>query len=354
MKELEDNLLYRLTSTKGSLVEDDSLITVLQVTKQTAKEVTEKLTIAAETEIKINTAREEFRPVANRGSICYFLIVEMSMVNVMYQTSLKQFLGVFDLSMNKAPKNPITAKRIQSIIDTLTLEVWKYTGRGLYEKDKLLYTLLTALKIDLNKANIKPSEFQVLIKGGAALDLNSVEPKSKKWILDMTWLNLVELSKLAHFSQILRQISNNDKPWKQWFDTDAPEEEPFPEGYSNVLDTFKKLLLIRSFVPDRTLPMAKKYIAESLGLVYAEGIIMNYDTMLAESDKRSPLICFLSMGSDPSDSIMNLAKKNNIPCGAISMGQGQEVHARKLLQQRMSEGKHTYKSVLYLDVNILN
>lgn len=311
MKELEDNLLYRLTSTQGSLVEDESLIQVLQITKVTAKEVTEKLTIAAETEIKINTAREEFRPVASRGSILYFLVVEMSMVNIMYQTSLKQFLGVFDNSMNKAPKNPITSKRILNIIDTLTLEVWKYTGRGLYEKDKMLYTLLTALKIDLQKGNIKPSEFQIFIKGGAALDLNSVEAKAKKWITDMTWLNLVELSKLAHFSQILRQISNNDKPWRAWFDTDAPEEEPFPEGYSTILDTFKKLLLVRSFVPDRTLPMARKYIAESLGPAYAEGIILSLESMLQESDKRTPLICFLSMGSDPTDNIMNFAKKLN-------------------------------------------
>jgi len=43
-------------------VEDETLIEALTVTKETAHEVTEKLSVSAETEVRINTAREEFRP----------------------------------------------------------------------------------------------------------------------------------------------------------------------------------------------------------------------------------------------------------------------------------------------------
>ncbi|XP_051465193.1 dynein axonemal heavy chain 5-like [Apus apus] len=338
MQELEDNLLFRLTSTEGSLVEDDSLIEVLKITKTTAEEVSEKLNIAAETEVKINTAREEYRPVAGRGSILYFLIVEMSLVNVMYQTSLRQFLGIFDLSVERSQKSQITAKRVAHVIEHLTYEVFKYTVRGLYENHRFLFTLLLALKIDLQAKKISHAEFETLIKGGASLDLNSVEPKPKKWILDMTWLNLVQLSSLYPFNQLLAQVARNEKSWKAWFDGEAPEKAVIPDGYDNILDQFRKLLLVRSWCPDHTVAQARHYIAESLGGKYAEGFILEMEAMWAESDCRTPLTCFLSVGSDPTENIERLAKSKNIPCRAISMGQGQEVHARRLLNQCMQDG----------------
>ena len=75
---------------QGNLLDDTDLINVLAVTKRTAAEVSEKLTGASETDRQIRNACEEFRPVAHRATLLFFLISDFSVANCMYQTSLPQ------------------------------------------------------------------------------------------------------------------------------------------------------------------------------------------------------------------------------------------------------------------------
>jgi dynein heavy chain, axonemal len=66
---LDAQLLERLSNSTGNLLDDTELIEVLANTKAKATEVSIKLSDAAEKEIEINEKREQFRPVATRGSI---------------------------------------------------------------------------------------------------------------------------------------------------------------------------------------------------------------------------------------------------------------------------------------------
>lgn len=73
---------------QGSLLDDVEIIDVLSTIKLKSKEVNEKIKEGKEKKIEINEKRELFRPVAARGSVLYFCIVEMTLVNWMYNTSL--------------------------------------------------------------------------------------------------------------------------------------------------------------------------------------------------------------------------------------------------------------------------
>lgn len=67
----------------------------LAETKKKAVQVQDKLVAAGEMRKGIDEKREQYRPVATRGAVLYFTVVDLSLVNVMYQTSLDQFQTLF-------------------------------------------------------------------------------------------------------------------------------------------------------------------------------------------------------------------------------------------------------------------
>ncbi len=88
LAEYDEALLERLAGSTGNLLDDEKLIDVLAEIKIKSKEVGEKLAESKEKTVEIGEKRESFRPVAARGAVLYFCVVEMTLVNWMYNTSL--------------------------------------------------------------------------------------------------------------------------------------------------------------------------------------------------------------------------------------------------------------------------
>ena len=89
LKGLEDSLLARLSAAEGNFLGDYELVENLENTKRTAIEIEEKVKEAKITEVKINEARELYRPAAARASLLYFILNDLNKISLMYQFSLK-------------------------------------------------------------------------------------------------------------------------------------------------------------------------------------------------------------------------------------------------------------------------
>jgi len=353
IKQLEDDLLYRLSSSTGNLLDDTELIDVLAMTKSTAQEVGEKLQTANETNVRITEACEEYRSIAHRAGLIYFLIADFSKVNVMYQTSLAQFNDLYLLAIDLSEKAAMPSKRINNIIEYLTYSVYLYIQRGLFERHKLVFALMLTNSIQISAKKLTFDDVSIFLKGGAALDINAVRKKPKDWLSDMIWLNIVATSSMSTFNDLQDSVYRNDGLWRQWYDLEEPEKANVPD-YQDRMTKFDKMVITKAFRVDRTLIVAQEYIAEAIGQRFVESVPLNMDHTWSESTPRIPLICLLSAGADPTKLIEDLAKKKKIKTLGVSMGQGQEVIARKYLSSATVEGHWVLLQNMHLGLAYLS
>lgn len=418
IEELESDLLIRLSSSSGNLLDDTALIDILAVTKATSQEVSARLVHASETRKIITEACEEYRPVARRAALLYFLISQFSEVNCMYQTSLAQFMANYESSIHDSEKAATIVQRTVNIINHLTSNAFLYTQRGLFEKHKLPFALLLANKILVQSGDVLPKHVDCFLKMGGCLDITTAKKKPKDWIPSDVWLNVLALkeSGMEVFQQLPEVLARAPEgPWKAWCDQEAPEASPHPPlsmtasttDQTNTTTTtssstapsqltgFYKLCLVRAFREDRAMVAAAEYISKILGPQFAEPPSLDleqiYQSMSSSSqsvtgasipitDSSSnnntsttissvtssntsnirpkaanvPLtICLLSSGADITKKIEDLAHRHHINTLGVSMGQGQEVIARRHLATAAVEGHWVLLQNAHLGLNYL-
>ncbi|CAG0895270.1 unnamed protein product, partial [Cyprideis torosa] len=344
LKQLEDDLLARLTAAGQNILEDEVVVHNLESTKKMSEEIACKVVEAQDTSMKIDMAREVYRTAATRASLLYFILNDLNKINPIYQFSLKAFSAVFEKAIERAEPSPDVKERVENLLDCITYSVFMYTSRGLFEKDKLIFmtqmvfqTFVFLMMILITSGQLTTAELDLLLRFPSQ---NCASPL--EFLSDANWGAVKMLASLDDFRNLDRDIEGSAKRWKKFVESEAPEKEKLPQEWKTK-SSIQKLCIMRALRPDRMTYALTHFVEDKLGSRFVEGGSMEFSASFEEAGPSSPIFFILSPGVNPLVDVENLGlhlgfTHDNGRFHVVSLGQGQEPVAEEALEIASKQG----------------
>lgn len=128
---------------------------------------------------------------------------------------------------------------------------------------------------------------------------------------------------------------------------------------------FQRLQVVRALREDRTLLAVTEFVRAfeeveatptampALGPAYVEPVTDTIESVCAEMSHATPVIFLLSAGSDPTEAVESLARRRKQTMEAVSMGEGQDVIARRVIDHAMVNGTWVLLQNCHLDLTFM-
>jgi len=355
MNQLEDDILHKLAAAEGDITENVELIEGLEKTKETCDIIQQKSELAKKTQRDILVTSEKYRSVANRSALLFFLMTDLVKIHTYYIYSLAAFQQVFyrgiEISGSDGPteseltddeKEAKVKARCDKLLNNITLSVFNYVRRGLFEADKLTVATLLTLKILVNDGKVDADEVEFLVNGGSSIDPGNMGPL-QEWMPESIWAKVKALETLPRFKGFGDSMQSDSDEWRDWFDTEQAEEAQIPGEISTILSAIDRLMLLRAMRPDRLMNSLASFVTNTMGKDYISQKPFSMSSAFEETNKRTPMFFVLFAGVDPTPWVEGLGKEKGISTENrrfvnISMGQGQEAPAEAVVKQFAQEG----------------
>lgn len=337
---LEDTLLRELSSSQGNILDNHDLIATLENTKEKAVEIQGKLQLAEKTKEDIGVARSVYKPVAKRGSILYFAEAGLATISSMYEISLDSFLSVFKNALEIAKKDSILETRLRNMIETIMRQIYDYTCTGIFERHKLMFSFQMTCMVMDGEGTLEMGLLDFFLKGDTSLEGVS-EACPAPWLAASGWKDLLCLSEFSdELGELLRTFKASSTVWKTWYDLEAPETSPLPNGFSDKLNPLQRLTVMRCFRPDRVYNAVKLFVIETLGEKFVQPPVLDYSRIFGQSSPLAPMVFILSPGADPQSDIQKFCDEMGMTARFkfVALGQGQGPIAEQLLEVGYKRG----------------
>eukprot|EP00933_Yihiella_yeosuensis_P041142 TRINITY_DN35573_c0_g1_i1.p1 TRINITY_DN35573_c0_g1~~TRINITY_DN35573_c0_g1_i1.p1 ORF type:complete len:1671 (-),score=457.77 TRINITY_DN35573_c0_g1_i1:233-5206(-) len=341
LKEIEDDILKLLAESSGDVLEDDTLVDKVTSSKLVSDDINEKKEVAKVTEANIDVARESYRPVAYRTAVLFFCIVELTNIDPMYQYSLQWFQKLFSISVDLAPQSDDLQERLQTLKEFFTEALYQSICRGLFEKDKTLFSFALCCRILKGDNRLDDNELRFLLIGPTADLVENGPEVPAEWVGKPRWNEILSISaNVPAFEGFSDFFAANLDKFKVIYDAVEAEKETLPGEWESKLTPLQKLCFIRAFRTDCLKASVITYISDQIGKQFVEPPTFDIAKSFADSANTTPLIFILSPGTDPVSDVIAFADKLNMAkrFESISLGQGQGPKASKLIENAQGSG----------------
>lgn len=370
---LESEILRLLSESTGNILDDEVLINTLSESKLTSIDITEKVAVSEEMELQINEARSQYIPVATRGSLIYFVIADLAGIDPMYQYSLGYYAALFSRCILQSEKNSDLQVRLQNIINYATLIIFQNICRGLFEKDKLLFSASICFQILRNAHLIHDIEWNLFLRGPTNLDRTNQPPNPFPENLSPQAWDIIYAAQERLLYKVpsteegaadesddpTYHITSNAEPckglcesieknsyglhtsdWMKWMNSDNLMTAPLPAPYQDTVNSFQRLILVKALREDKLQHSIAGFVSEKLGPKFAQSPAASMEDIYEDLSNKVPCIFVLSSGADPTGMLLRFAKKLGYEdkYAIVSLGQGQGPYAKRLIDDGVKTG----------------
>jgi dynein heavy chain len=277
LKDTETMILKLLDeTTTEQILDEDKLIDILSDSKVKSTEINARMEQAKIVEVEVNETRAMYIPVAIRGSILYFVIADLSGINFMYQNSLDYIKQLFKRAIADSPPAPTIDERLATLIDRITKILYTNVSRGLFEADKLIYSMLIAASIKKQKGELDMGIWNAFLRGPTVMtdEEKDAQPKRPKEIGELLWDTLysaeircnggLKPSEDGKTPGVTQHVKDNMADWEKWAMTDNPYSETVAGDFEKKLSNFDKLLLVRILRSEKVTESISQYIIKEM------------------------------------------------------------------------------------------
>jgi dynein heavy chain len=339
LRDIEEQILSMLASASGDILDDEELINALEKSKVTSNAIKVRLDEAEKTTQMINDTREGYRVVATRGSVIYFVVASLALVDPMYQYSLQYYKALIQLRLQKTEKKKDLQERLDLLIEDITRSAYNNICRGLFEKDKVLFSFLIAAKIAVRAGKVPDEMWQLYMVGptpntSLAAEFPIPDAVAAAGVTEKAWNIMASLEfESDRFVPLRADVEEDPGAWAALLVSDSPHLDELPGRWRAKLSAFERLVLVRSLREEKNLAAVGVYVSSVIGASFTESPPFDLEGAYSDSTNVSPLIFILSPGADPTDYILQLAesKGKRSALKIISLGQGQGPIAEKAI-----------------------